>query len=230
MKVALITCAVIGVITVAATMAVGHAKSESATEEFGRRLMTGLLPYRLACASCHIDAGAEPGDLNLADAVAHYPRIAERINKCLTGNMNGRALPEDSAEMRAIIAWLRFLAVEKAATGASLRQSHDPPEFRTPSRPADPKAGESLFEKRCADCHGKDGAGLPASGNPAAAYLFPPLWGPDSFNDHAEMADLPTLARFIKAKMPLGRAELDDEQAWDLAGLIASKPRSRLAK
>jgi len=230
MKIVMITCAAIGLVTVAATIAVGHVKSERATEEFGKRLMTGFLPHRLACASCHIDAGAEPGDLSLADAIAHYPRIEERIDKCVTENMNGRALREDGDEMKAMIGWLRFLGAENAAMGASQRQSHDPPAFRKPSRAADPKAGENLFEKRCADCHGKDGAGLPAALDPEKGYLFPPLWGTESFPDASEMNDPSTLARFIKAKMPLGRADLDDEQAWDIAAFVASKPRPRLAR
>ena len=35
-------------------------------------------------------------------------------------------------------------------------------------------------------------------------YRFPPLWGPDSFNDGAGMARAITAARFVHANMPFG--------------------------
>jgi thiosulfate dehydrogenase len=137
-------------------------------------------------------------------------------------------LPKDSTEMTAIVSWLRFLADEYAAMGAGQRQAHDPPVFMTPNRAADPEAGERVFGKRCADCHGKDGAGLPASRNLAKGYLFPPLWGPDSISDGSELHSIPAAARFIKAKMPLGRPDLDDDQAFDVAAFINSKPRPHM--
>ncbi len=232
MKTAIIVCAVVGIATVAATLAVGHAKPDRATEDYGRRLMAAMVPHRLACASCHIDAGAEPGDLTLVNAITRYPgdRIRLRINECLTRNMNAQPLPERAEEMTAIVAWLRFLAGTNAATGAAERQSHDPALFQTPNRPADSASGARLFEQRCADCHGQDGAGLPASRDPARGYLFPPLWGPESFPDASEMNREQTLPRFIKAKMPLGRADLSDVDAWDVAAYIASKPRPHSAQ
>ena len=127
-----------------------------------------------------------------------------------------------------MVSWLRFLADEEAATSPSQRRTHDPPAFKAPERAANPEAGERLFEKRCADCHGKDGTGLPASRNLIDGYLFPPLWGSDSFNDGASMNRVLTAARFIKAKMPLGRPDLNDEQAFDVAAFINSKPRPHM--
>jgi thiosulfate dehydrogenase len=230
-------CAAIGTVTVVVTMAVGHRSSPSrVTEEYGKRLIVNtaeylgpFIPNRLACASCHIDAGAEPGELSLATAFGRE-HLEQRIDQCVTRNMNGRPLPGDSLEMRAMIAWLRFLSDRNAAMGAGQRQSHDPPAFRPPLRAADPRAGELLFDKRCADCHGKDGAGLPASRDLKQGYLFPPLWGPESFSDDSEMHNPATAARFIKAKMPLGRPDLDDDQAFDVAAFIHTRPRPHAAK
>jgi thiosulfate dehydrogenase len=226
MKAALISCLAIGAVTVAATLAVGHAKSGRATAEYGRRLMIATVPNRLACASCHIDAGAEPGELTLVNAISHYPgdRIIQRINECVTRNMNAQALPEHSTEVTAIVAWLRFLADERAAMGPDQKVSRDPA-FRLPDGAADSASGRRLFEKRCADCHGKDGAGLAASRDPARGYLFPPLWGPESFPDASEMHDTAMLARFIHAKMPLGRTGLSDGDAWDIAAFVVAQPR-----
>ena len=57
------------------------------------------------------------GTLSLAAAMSHYPRISprvggnetieDRINGCMVRSMNGRPLPEKSAEMIAIVSWLR---------------------------------------------------------------------------------------------------------------------------
>ena len=199
-----------------------------ATEEYGKRLIaqtTELLgpdvadpkmrysESRLACASCHIGAGVEPGNLSLVAAISHYPRISprsggnetiqDRINGCMTRSMNGRPLAKNSPEMIAMVSYLRFLANQDAATGASQRKAHESPAFKTPNRAANLEAGQRVFEKRCAACHQNDGSvcRLPES---VHGYVFPPLWGPNSFNDGAGMHRVLTAARFIKAQMPLG--------------------------
>jgi thiosulfate dehydrogenase len=234
--------AAIGAITVAATLA-SVRPSERATPEYGKRLIAQTAEYlgpdvadagmrftrsRLACSSCHIRAGADPGELSLVAATSRTERnetIEDRINKCMTRSMNGKPLPAGDAEMMAMVSWLRFLANEDAATGAGQRRSHDPPAFQAPDRAPNAGAGEQLFGKRCADCHGQNGAGLPAARNLIHGYLFPPLWGPDSFTDGADMHRVLSAARFIKAKMPLGRPDLDDNQAFDVAAFINSKAR-----
>jgi thiosulfate dehydrogenase len=261
----LILCGAIGVITVAATFAWGRGSllpertgltgpPTMATEEYGKRLIaqtTELLGpdvadpkmrftnSRLACASCHIGAGAEPGTLSLVAAIERYPRIAPRsggnqtiqgrINGCMVRSMNGRRLADNSPEMIAMVSYLRFLEDRDAATGASQRKAQEPPAFKTPNRAANLAAGQHVFEQRCAACHQSDGFGLPASPNPADGYVFPPLWGPNSFNDGAGMHRVLTAARFIKAKMPLGSANLDDDQAFDVAAFINSKPRPEMS-
>jgi thiosulfate dehydrogenase len=253
-----------GLISVVATLAYGRISlpseraapspaAVSATEEFGKRLIAQTPEYlgpdvadvkmrrmdsRLACASCHIGAGVEPGNLSLATAFKKYPRISprsggnetiqERINGCMMRSMNGRALAEDSPEMIAMVSYLRFLADQDAATGASQRKAHEPPAFKTPNRAADLKAGQSVFEQRCAACHGPDGSGVPAAANLVHGYVFPPLWGPNSFNDGAGMHRVLTAARFIKARMPLGNPDLNDDQAFDVAAFINSKPRPEM--
>ena len=258
MGIAVALCAAIGAVTVVATLAVGHETAHGtplrATADYGQRLILHtaqylgpdvadpamrFIPNRLSCGSCHIEAGAEPGELSLIAAIHRYPRISprsgknetieDRINGCMVRSMNGRVLPENSAEMIAMVAWLRFLADEDAAMGASLRKPHDPAKFKTPDRAADPKAGEQVFGKRCAACHGKDGTGLPASRDRALGYVFPPLWGPESFNDGAGLHRVLTAARFLKAKMPLGKADLTDDQAFDVAAFVNSKPRPHMA-
>jgi len=258
-------CAAIGVITVVATIAWGRGifvpdrapsvggSATGASEEYGKRLIAQTTEFlgpdvanakmrftrsRLACASCHIGAGLEPGNLSLVAALSRYPRISprsggnetiqDRINGCMMRSMNGQPLADGSPEMIAMIAYLKFLADQDAATGAGQRQAHESPAFKTPNRAANPEAGQRVFEKRCAACHGKDGAGLPAARDLVHGFVFPPLWGPNSFNDGAGLHRVLTAARFIKAKMPLGSANLDDGQAFDVAAFINSKPRPEM--
>ena len=261
----LVLCGAIGVITVAATLAWGRGSlipertgaagsSVNVTEEYGKRLITQTTELlgpdvadpkmrftdsRLACASCHIGAGVEPGNLSLTAAMSRYPRISprsggnetiqDRINGCMTRSMNGRALAENSPEMIAMVSYLRFLGDQDAATGAAQRKAHESPAFKTPNRAANLEAGQRVFEQRCAACHQNDGQGLPATGNLVYGYVFPPLWGPNSFNDGAGLHRVLTAARFIKAKMPLGAANLDDDQAFDVAAFINSKPRPEMS-
>ena len=256
----LLACAALGLLAVLGTFAWGRWRSApdrdsardpaAVTEEYGRRLIARTTEIlgpdvadpamrytagRLACASCHIGAGVEPGNLSLATAIARYPRISprsngsetieDRINGCMTRSMNGRPLAPGSPEMRAMVAYLAFLARQDAATGAGRRQAQEPPPFRTPARAASLPAGARVFERRCASCHGKDGSGLPASPDPVHGYVFPPLWGPDSFNDGAGLHRVLTAARFVKAKMPLGKPDLSDDDAFDVAAFLNSQPR-----
>lgn len=225
-----------------------------ATEEYGRQLVAHtaellgpdhsdparrMIGSRLNCASCHLATGTEPGTLNLLQTFEHYPRfsgragtstdIEDRINECMQRSMNGQPLPMDSPEMIAIAAYLRRLGAEYQAMGASRRQAEEPPAFKTPKRAASLEGGRAVFEARCSICHGKDGQGLLATGDKAKGYLFPPLWGPDSFNNGAGMHRVLTAARFIKARMPLGQPNLTDDEAFDVAAFINDQPRPQMA-
>lgn len=259
----IVVCCAIGAGLIAGTLATGRGGAAgvltpgseiSATEDYGKRLLfetTVLMGpdvadpkmrytgNRLACASCHINAGTEPGNLSLMTAISKYPRISprsgqnetieERINGCMMRSMNGRALPEDSLEMKAMVAYLRFLGREDAAMSAARKKSPDPPAFKTPGRAANLQAGQKVFEQRCTACHGADGAGLQASAKITDGFVFPPVWGPNSFNDGAGLHRVLTAARFIKARMPLGRPDLTDDEAFDVAAYVNSKPRPEMA-
>jgi thiosulfate dehydrogenase len=64
---------------------------------------------------------------------------------------------------------------------------------------------------------------------PGIGYGIPPLWGNASFNAAAGMADIRAAAAFIHANMPLGVTYrspiLNEQQAWDVAAFITSRPR-----
>jgi thiosulfate dehydrogenase len=197
----------------------------------------------LSCQSCHLLAGTQAFALPMVGVYAAFPTymarenevrtIEDRIEGCLERSMNGRALPADGREMKALVAYLQFLS-----TGVPIGK---PPEGRsTPplallDRAADVAKGRTVYTATCQACHQADGQGLRKGkqGN-AAGYLFPPLWGPDSFNDGAGMHRLIASASYIRANMPLGTnytaPVLSVEDAWDVAAFINSQPRPSRAR
>jgi len=225
-----------------------------ATEEYGKRLLSQTTEYlgpdvpdpkmrytssRLNCGSCHLATGNEPGTLTLLLVNVHYPKMAgrtntnvtieDRINECMQRSLNGRPLPMNSPEMFAMASYLRQLGARIQAMGASEKKSSEPAAFKTPNRKANFEDGEKVFKERCAACHGSDGLGLMASSNPVHGYVFPPLWGPDSFNNGAGMHRVLTASAFIKARMPLGKPDLTDDETFDVAAFINTKPRPEMA-
>ena len=222
----------------------------AATADYGQKLLRNTAAYlgpnhddadmrysgtNMACASCHIDVGTRPGTLSLLQAAAKYPQpsgrdgrvgdLRDRINGCMQRSMNGRPLPRDSVEMIAMETYILGLGNEYAAMSESHRTAIEPDAFAEPDRAGNIEAGRSVFTERCQVCHGADGLGLLATGKPEEGYLFPPLWGSDSFNNGAGMTRILTAARFIKARMPFGQPDLTDDEAYDVAAYVNSNPR-----
>ncbi len=191
------------------------------------------------CASCHLETGVEPGTLSLLQTDLSYPRFSgrdggdrdlrDRINGCMTRSMNGRELSRDSIEMVSMEMYIKNLYLQYGLMGDSKRAPDEPPEFSEPNRRADVEAGQIVFEERCQVCHGENGEGLWETTDPGDGYLFPPLWGPDSFNNGAGMTRVLTAARFIKSRMPLGEPDLTDDQAYDVAAFVNSHERPQRA-
>lgn len=193
----------------------------------------------LDCASCHLQSGQLPGMLSLLQTSGKYPTfsardgivgdLADRINGCMTRSMNGRALPKDSVQMQSMVAWIDTLGERYAAMSDSSRAANDPPVFVEPARAADPEHGAQVYAARCQVCHGANGEGLKETTDLADGYVFPPLWGPDSYNIGAGMARVLTAARFIKARMPLGAPTLSDDEAFDVAAYMNAQARPDMA-
>jgi thiosulfate dehydrogenase len=144
--------------------------------------------------------------------------IEDRINDCFERSLNGTALPRDGREMRDLVAYFAFISRGIAPPG-------DIPGLgvrtMTPLQP-DTTRGREVFGQICARCHGPDGQGT---------ALATPLWGPRSFNIGAGMARLYTAAGFIRENMPNDRAViLTDQQAFDVAGYLVSRPRPDFAR
>lgn len=221
-----------------------------ATAEYGQRLLRETTRYlgmenpdpamrysgnSLDCASCHLDSGTVPGTLSLMETAKRYPRFSgrdggdrdlrDRINGCMQRSMNGRPLDRDSTEMIAMEAYILGLNQQSDAMDASRKVADEPPAFKEPERMANLDAGRVVYEDKCRICHGYNGEGLKESSDPRDGYLFPPLWGPESYNNGAGMNRVLTAARFIKARMPLGEPDLTDDEAYDVSAYINSKPR-----
>ncbi|HYM93043.1 MAG TPA: c-type cytochrome, partial [Chitinophagaceae bacterium] len=140
-------------------------------------------------------------------------------------SLNGKPIDSLGKEMKAMVAYFKWITkdipVDKKPFGAGI--------FELPfmAKAADPQNGKIIFENKCQRCHQSDGGGvmLPDS----SGYIYPPLWGPHSYNVSAGIYRLTRLAAFIKYNMPFDQTQsspqLTDEEAWDVAAFISSQPR-----
>ncbi|EIL92143.1 c-type cytochrome [Rhodanobacter spathiphylli] len=177
----------------------------------------------LSCSNCHLDAGRQANSAPLWGAYGVYPQyrkkngkvntFGERLQGCFRFSMNGKAPPLDSAEMVALETYAWWMATG-APVGKKLPGAGYPKAGFKPPQPPDYARGETVFRNNCALCHGDDGLGRQVAGR----NVFPPLWGPQSFNWGAGMHQLDNAAAFIKANMPFSRGNtLSDQDAWDVA-------------
>lgn len=185
----------------------------------------------LNCSNCHLDAGRQPDSAPMWAAWVRYPRYrskndkvntyTERLQGCFRFSMNGKAPPPDSEVIKALSTYSYWLATG-APTGKDLEGYGFPKQGYKPPEKPDYERGKKVFAESCAMCHGKDGQGQRVAGE----FVFPPLWGPESFNWGAGMHQLNNAAAFIKANMPLSRGgTLSDQQAWDVAMYMDSHER-----
>lgn len=196
----------------------------------------------LACASCHQQAATKPFAMPWTGVSATFPQyrgreddistVEERVNGCMERSMSGKALPLDSREMKAFVTYISFLSrgipVGATVEGAGMVQS------KMPNRRANLDNGAKVYAAQCVACHGDNGQGVRA-GQPgdAQGYVFPPLWGPDTFNNGAGMNRLAMATRFVKHNMPQGTnfdaPQLSDDDAYDVSAYMLSKPRPEKA-
>lgn len=220
---------------------------EAARIRYGRDLIAHTQDYfgangalrpnsinHLNCQSCHLEAGSKTFGNNYFAVESTYPQmrarsgsletIPKRINDCFQRSLNGQPLDTTGSEMKAIMAYMRWLGtgVPKGARprGSGLM------EVPFLQRAADPAKGQIVYMEKCASCHGTDGCGLPI---PESARNYPPLWGEKSYNQAAGLFRLSRFAGYVKANMPFGATydnpQLTDEEAWDVAAFVNSQPR-----
>lgn len=192
----------------------------------------------LACQNCHLAGGTTKFSAPYIGIDALFPQyrgrentigsLEERINGCFERSMDGKRLPVDSKEMRSIVAYMQWLSRD-VPIGEEV-EGRGYPDIEIPDRKANFEHGEQVYANQCASCHQLDGAGLRA-GQPGdtLGYIYPPLWGEDSYNNGAGMNRVLTAASFIKHNMPLGATyenpQLTDEEAYDVAAYVNSQAR-----
>lgn len=187
------------------------------------------------CQNCHLDAGTKIWGNNYGGVYSTYPKyrprsgtvedLYKRISDCLERSLNGKSLPEESKEIQAMKAYIEFVGknVEKGKKGKGAGI------FELPylDRAIDPAKGEALYKEKCQSCHQANGEGLLAADK--VEYIYPPLWGKNSYNHGAGLYRMSRFAGYIKYNMPQGtsypNAQLSDEQAWDIAAFVNSQPR-----
>ncbi len=192
------------------------------------------------CQNCHFSAGTAKKVFGLVGVYAKYPAmdarenkiisLQQRINGCMTRSMNGKAMPENSEEMIALISYMKWLGTYvpkgKIADGGGL------PKIELINRAADPEAGKKIFIDKCMTCHADDGSGIfnkpdmvDVAADSILGYYAPPVMGATSYNDGAGLYRLLVASAFIYNKMPLNDAELSNEESYDVAAYINSQPR-----
>lgn len=219
----------------------GHALTTETYKHIGPEVTDPTKRYagnNLACQNCHLNAGVQSFAMPWTGAHASFPMyraredavstLEERVNGCMERSMNGRALPSGSAEMKGYLAYMSWLStgvpVNADIAGAG------PGPLQEPDRAANPERGRQVFAENCAACHGETGLGVRrGQAGDADGYQFPPLWGPDSYNDGAGMYRLLTAAAFVHSNMPLGAASLSDADAFDVMAFVNSQPRPAMA-
>jgi len=220
------------------TVKYGHALVSDTANQIGptvadpRRRFSG---NNLACQNCHLRAGTQPYAMPLIGIWGQFPQyrgregevvtLEDRVNGCLERSMNGRPLPLGSPEMKAFLAYIKWLSTG-VPDGAKLIGAGTML-IRDPARTADPRRGAAVYANNCSVCHGVDGAGQRAA--QGAGYQFPPLWGADTYNNGAGMNRLLTAAAFTKHNMPFGTTfnspVLTDDDAYDVAAYLISQRR-----
>jgi thiosulfate dehydrogenase len=185
------------------------------------------------CQNCHLEAGTKIFGNNYSAVATTYPKyrarsgktetIYKRVNDCFERSLNGKGLDTNSKEMQAISQYIQWLGKDvekgKKPEGSGLK------EMTILDRACDPVKGKVIYMEKCQVCHSKNGDGQtdPKTGG----FVYPPLWGPKSYNVGAGLYRISNFARYVKTNMPLGSthksAQLSDEEAWDVAAFVNSQ-------
>ncbi|MCB1653217.1 MAG: c-type cytochrome, partial [Pseudomonadales bacterium] len=195
----------------------------------------------LNCTSCHLNAGTVADGSPFVGVSAFFPGYApragkevtleERINGCFRRSMNGQPLPVASADMQAMVAYFDWMKMNTAPGDKVAGRGVGKVD---PGIKPDSQNGKVVYVQQCAVCHGDNGQGLKHADG---SFVFPPLWGDESFNIGAGMARTYTAAAFVKRNMPigfhqkfpLGQGGLSDQDAVDVAEYFSHQPRPDFA-
>ena len=201
---------------------------------FGPKGTIAHISNGMNCANCHIDEGTRLWGNNFSIVASTYPfysnrsgkieTVEMRINDCFERSLNGNKPGDSGREMKAMVAYIDWVGKDVAkgtkANGAGTEN------LSFLNRRADITKGKIVYYSTCGKCHGKNGEGVLQ--NDGKEYLNPPLWGKHSYNVGAGIYEVSKFAGYIKNNMPFGisfnNPILTNEQAWDVAAFVNSRP------
>ena len=189
------------------------------------------------CNNCHVEGGTRPLANNFSSVASLYPvfknrsghleTIAMRINDCFKRSLNGAPIPDSGKEMKAMIAYIKWVGKDVPRGIKTKNAGTEMLPFL--SRAADTNKGKIIYRTICENCHGPKGEGKLLPGG--REYVYPPLWGEHSYNVSAGIFQLSKFAGYVKNNMPLGtnmqKPQLSNEDAWDVAAYVNSRPREQ---
>ena len=180
----------------------------------------------LSCADCHLRSGTQPWSSPMIDLAPLFPRynkragrvitLQQRLQECFVRSENGAPPPVDSHTIQALVAYIASLSTKDEKHGAFPGRGL----VKLPALTGDPSRGATLYASSCAACHGAEGQGL--------APVFPPVWGPQAYNEGAGMNNPAKMAAFVIHNMPQNHpGSLTPQQAFDVAAFIHSQPHPK---
>jgi thiosulfate dehydrogenase len=193
----------------------GHELISKTSYYLGPNGIIAQITNGMNCQNCHLSGGTVPWGNNYGAVYATYPKfrarsggletIPKRVNDCLQRSLNGEPIDSNSKEMKAIIAYMKWVGdgIKKAPKGSGLM---DIPYL---DRAADPQQGKIVFTNKCQRCHGEDGQGKKKDDG---LYEYPPLWGEHSYNTAAGLYRISRFAGYVKNNMPFGEVEYHNPQ------------------
>lgn len=205
------------------------------SEYFGPKGSVLKMSNGMNCQNCHLNAGTQPWGNNYFAVQSTYPKFRarsgtvenqiKRVNDCFQRSLNGKALDSTGREMRSILAYIKWLGKDvikgKSPRGSGIFK------LKSMKRACNPEKGLEVYVAKCQSCHQSDGEGLLAENG--KSYIYPPLWGKNSYNHGAGLFRISNFAGYVKYNMPLGttfdKPQLSDEEAWDVAAFVNSMPR-----
>jgi thiosulfate dehydrogenase len=179
---------------------------------------------KITCANCHAEGGIQPYSSPMVGVPATFPQfnqraghvisLKDRIQECFVRSENGTPLSYEGPEMTALVNYISWLSSPRPDNQAYVGRGL----VALPELKPDPVRGGKIYDAQCAGCHGSNGQGR--------APLYPPLWGPYSFNDGAGMNGIPKMAAYVQHNMPQNRMGiLSAQDAYDVAGFVHAQPR-----
>ncbi len=184
---------------------------------------------RVSCSSCHAEGGMQPYAAPMVGLTTKFPMynkraghvisLKDRIEECFVRSQNGDPIDPNGETMQAYVDYISWVSAPEPGRKPFIGRGL----VSLPTLKPDPVHGSAIYAAQCAGCHGEHGEGkLP---------VFPPVWGPASFNNGAGMNDVGKMAAFVQHNMPQNRmGTLTAQEAYDVAAYIHLQPRPAFNK